>query len=107
MLSDAGPTPSGGWVDFDVTPAVSGDGRYAFLLRSTSGDGADRLVGAGCASAAADRRDGALAGWGRLERLDRAGCATLDAVADAAQHLLLEREVERLDQGGVEEVGGG
>jgi hypothetical protein len=39
MLSDAGPTPSGGWVDFDVTPAVTGDGRYAFLVRSTSGDG--------------------------------------------------------------------
>jgi hypothetical protein len=39
MLSDAGPTPSGGWVDFDVTTAVTGDGRYAFLLRSTSGDG--------------------------------------------------------------------
>ena len=39
MLSDAGPTPSGGWVDFDVTAAVTGDGRYAFLVRSTSGDG--------------------------------------------------------------------
>ncbi len=68
---------------------------------------ADRVVGARCASAAADRRDGALAGRGRLERRDRAGRATLDPIADAAQHPLLEREVERLDQGGIEEVGGG
>ncbi|MET1232296.1 MAG: DNRLRE domain-containing protein [Candidatus Limnocylindrales bacterium] len=38
-LDDAGPVPSGSWMDFDVTEAVTGNGTYAFLLRSTSGDG--------------------------------------------------------------------
>jgi Calcineurin-like phosphoesterase len=47
-LSDVGPVPSGGWVDFDVTSAISGDGTYSFLLRSTSSDGlvASSLEGA-------------------------------------------------------------
>ena len=39
VLDDAGPVPSGGWVDFDVTGAVQGAGTYAFELRSTSADG--------------------------------------------------------------------
>jgi len=39
VLDDAGPVPSGRWIDFDVTEAVNGNGGYAFLLRSTSGDG--------------------------------------------------------------------
>ena len=38
-LDDAGPVPSGRWVEFDVTEAVTGNGTYAFLLRSTSRDG--------------------------------------------------------------------
>lgn len=38
-LSDIGPVPTGGWVDFDVTPAIAGDGTYSFLLRSASTDG--------------------------------------------------------------------
>ena len=38
-LDDAGPVLSGRWVDFDVTEAVTGNGTYAFLLRSTSRDG--------------------------------------------------------------------
>ena len=107
MLSDAGPTPSGGWVDFDVTPAVTGDGRYAFLASLDVRRRGGRVIGAGWASATAGRRNGALAGSVWVEWLDGAGCAALDPVADAAQQLLLEREVERLDQGGVEEVGGG
>jgi hypothetical protein len=38
-LDDLGAVQSGRWVDFDVTPTVTGDGTYAFLLRSTASDG--------------------------------------------------------------------
>jgi hypothetical protein len=41
VLDDKGTLPSGGWVDFDVTGAVYGDGDYAFALVGTSGNGAD------------------------------------------------------------------
>lgn len=39
LLADVRSVRSGGWVDFDVTGLVSGDGTYAFLVRPTSGDG--------------------------------------------------------------------
>jgi hypothetical protein len=39
VLDDAGLVRSGGWVDLDVTAAVTGDGLYSFLLRSTDRDG--------------------------------------------------------------------
>lgn len=38
-LDDLSRVQSGGWVDLDVTEAITGDGTFAFLLRSTSRDG--------------------------------------------------------------------
>jgi hypothetical protein len=38
-VADAGALAAGAWADFDVTPLVTRDGRYAFVLLPTSGDG--------------------------------------------------------------------
>jgi hypothetical protein len=38
-LSDAGAVASGGWREFDVTSAVTGNGTYSFILVGTSNDG--------------------------------------------------------------------
>jgi hypothetical protein len=48
VVADAGALAAGRWAEFDVTAAVRGNGTYAFLLRSTSGDGltASSLQGA-------------------------------------------------------------
>ncbi len=35
VAGSVGSFPAGGWVDIDVTPAVAGNGTYAFQLRST------------------------------------------------------------------------
>ena len=39
VLANAGALRAGRWADFDVTAAVTGNGTYAFLLRSGSADG--------------------------------------------------------------------
>lgn len=36
---DKGAIPANSWVEFDVTPLVTGDGTYSFLLATTSTDG--------------------------------------------------------------------
>jgi Calcineurin-like phosphoesterase len=39
VVADAGALAAGRWADFNVTALVHGNGTYAFLLRSVSGDG--------------------------------------------------------------------
>ncbi len=39
-LASAGPVSSGAWVEFPVTPAISGDRTYTFLLTTASSDSA-------------------------------------------------------------------
>ena len=41
MLRDMGRLSAGRYVDYDVTPEVTGDGQYTFELAPTSDDGAD------------------------------------------------------------------
>jgi hypothetical protein len=40
MLDDAGPIPDAGWVEWDVSPAITGAGPQSFLLSSTTSDAA-------------------------------------------------------------------
>ena len=40
-IASAGGIAAGGWVEYDVTPAVSGDGTYTFQLATSSSDGVD------------------------------------------------------------------
>ena len=40
-LGDLGAVTKGSWVAYDVSPAITGNGTYAFVLRTTSADAAD------------------------------------------------------------------
>jgi hypothetical protein len=49
-VGSLGAVVAGAWYEIDVTAAITADGVYSFLVRSTSSDGADYVSREGAAA---------------------------------------------------------